>query len=382
MRQKAGNGLRGWALIALALMFAITIDVAIALQPNTSYAAEGESAALAVGSLTSDSDSALVAEQSTTAAKSKASSTSSKASSAAKSTKYKVIYRVYNPYSGEHFYTASKRERNKLVKLGWRYEGPAWMAPTSGKDVYRLYNRYTKDHFYTTDANERNKLRKRGWRSEGVCWRSSLASDSSRVPIYRQFNPFAKSGTHNYTLSKSEKSQLVKMKWRSEGVAWYGRKVKASFKDDMEVWEPGVSGDDDLDAQIESILKTHTDLSSCFSYVVGFSYISGNRFYSNPRILPDSTTIAYAKEMLANHGGNCYRFACLFCWLARGLGYSANVVSGWVPSASGGAAPHGWVEIYQNGGTYIYDPDLAHELSGYNWFGTTYASAPLVYGSW
>ncbi len=37
-----------------------------------------------------------------------------------------LMYRLYNPNTGEHFYTGSKREGNKLVDVGWNYEGIAW----------------------------------------------------------------------------------------------------------------------------------------------------------------------------------------------------------------------------------------------------------------
>ena len=36
------------------------------------------------------------------------------------------MYRLYNPNSGEHFYTASKGERNHLISLGWNDEGIGW----------------------------------------------------------------------------------------------------------------------------------------------------------------------------------------------------------------------------------------------------------------
>ena len=64
------------------------------------------------------------------------------------STKYVLLgsgdmYRVYNPNSGEHFYTSNKVEKDHLVSLGWRYEGIGWQAPTvSNYPVYRLYNAY------------------------------------------------------------------------------------------------------------------------------------------------------------------------------------------------------------------------------------------------
>ena len=39
------------------------------------------------------------------------------------------MHRLYNPNSGEHFYTASVKERDGLVSAGWKYEGVGWTAP-------------------------------------------------------------------------------------------------------------------------------------------------------------------------------------------------------------------------------------------------------------
>jgi hypothetical protein len=33
---------------------------------------------------------------------------------------------VYNPDSGEHFYTKNKAEKDHLVSVGWQDEGIAW----------------------------------------------------------------------------------------------------------------------------------------------------------------------------------------------------------------------------------------------------------------
>ncbi|MFR0591640.1 leucine-rich repeat domain-containing protein, partial [Bifidobacterium thermophilum] len=62
-----------------------------------------------------------------------------------------TMFRLYNKYTGEHFYTSSSVERDSLVKVGWRSEGTGWVAPVSGKPVYRLYNPYVPggDHHYT-----------------------------------------------------------------------------------------------------------------------------------------------------------------------------------------------------------------------------------------
>ena len=58
------------------------------------------------------------------------------------------MYRLFNPHSGEHFYTRDTGERDNLRRIGWNYRR-CWLAgaPTSGDPVYRLYNRYNGEHF-------------------------------------------------------------------------------------------------------------------------------------------------------------------------------------------------------------------------------------------
>lgn len=127
------------------------------------------------------------------------------------------MYRLYNPNSGEHFYTKTTGERDHLRSVGWRYEGFGWQAPTSGNPVYRLYNPNAGDHHYTLNAGERDHLKKAGWRDEGVSW----YSPNSGTPLFRLYNPNAKAGSHHYTPITSERDQLKKAGWRYEGVAWY-----------------------------------------------------------------------------------------------------------------------------------------------------------------
>ena len=130
------------------------------------------------------------------------------------------MHRLYNPNSGEHFYTASTQERDGLVKIGWRYEGTGWYAPTKSKSpVYRMYNPNSGDHHYTLSASERDNLKNIGWNYEGIGWYSD---DAKSVPLYRQFNPNAVVGTHNYTTSKKENDDLARIGWHAEGIAWYG----------------------------------------------------------------------------------------------------------------------------------------------------------------
>ena len=132
------------------------------------------------------------------------------------------MYRLYNPNSGEHFYTKAIGERDSLVRSGWRAEGIGWYAPEkSASTVYRLYNPHAGDHHYTMSTKERDSLVRVGWKYEGVGWYSDYAKG---VPLFRQYNPNAVSGTHNYTVSKAENNHLVGLGWRAEGIAWYGVK--------------------------------------------------------------------------------------------------------------------------------------------------------------
>lgn len=134
-----------------------------------------------------------------------------------------AMYRLYNPNSGEHFYTQNSYEQSELIKVGWSYEGVGWYAPTQGAPVYRLYNPNASDHHYTLDINEKNMLVAKGWSDEGIGFQSADPQDS--VKLFRAYNPNAKSGSHNYTAALSEQLNLVNVGWRDEGIAWYGVKV-------------------------------------------------------------------------------------------------------------------------------------------------------------
>lgn len=49
-----------------------------------------------------------------------------------KSISFSNIYRLYNPYSGEHFYTPNLDEAKKIAAVGWRWEGTAWVSSSDG----------------------------------------------------------------------------------------------------------------------------------------------------------------------------------------------------------------------------------------------------------
>lgn len=135
-----------------------------------------------------------------------------------------TLFRVYNPNSGEHFYTKDSNERNYLIKVGWHDEGTAWDTPTSGITVYRLYNPNVGDHHYTMDKKEYDHLAKVGWRKEGEAFKSVDINSKEKpigIPVYRAYNPNARTGTHNFTINTNEQKHLIKVGWRDEKIAFY-----------------------------------------------------------------------------------------------------------------------------------------------------------------
>ena len=130
-----------------------------------------------------------------------------------------AMYRLYNPNSGEHFYTSSAEERDMLVGVGWKDEGTGWIAPVSGDAVYRLYNPYAGEHHYTLSAAERDMLVSVGWNDEGIGWYSDT---NQSVPLFRVYNPNEYANNHHYTTSAAERDMLLSIGWRDEGVSWHG----------------------------------------------------------------------------------------------------------------------------------------------------------------
>ena len=132
---------------------------------------------------------------------------------------HQAMYRVYNPNSGEHFYTASEFERDHLIELGWKNEQIGWYAPVkSDAPVFRLYNPNAGEHHFTMSAVERDALVKEGWNDEGIGWYSD---ENQTVKVLRQYNPNAYANNHNYTTSQYKFDHNISLGWQDEGIAWY-----------------------------------------------------------------------------------------------------------------------------------------------------------------
>ena len=146
-----------------------------------------------------------------------------------------AMYRLYNPNSGEHFYTSAVAEKDNLASLGWADEDAAWTAPTSSDTpVYRLYNQNSGEHHYTGSAGEKDYLLSLGWNDEGIGWYSD---DDQGEPVYRLYNPNATgqyaASAHHFTKDMNEKNILIAAGWNDEGIGWYGTDESAEkYKED------------------------------------------------------------------------------------------------------------------------------------------------------
>lgn len=94
-------------------------------------------------------------------------------------------------------------------------------------------------------------------------------------------------------------------------------------------------------------------LKECYDYL--WRNIPYKRTYGIPG-RSDMDDIAYS--MLYHKCGNCFCFASTFAYIARVLGFDSRIVVGEISSIGGGMTPHGWTEVYVNGGWRICDPDM------------------------
>ncbi|MGV8957118.1 hypothetical protein [Lactococcus lactis] len=130
------------------------------------------------------------------------------------------VYRLYNPNTGEHFYTENFYEQKVLSTNGWRYEGIGWQTADSGTPVYRVYNPNAKggDHYYTMSRYEAQSLVNKGWRWDNNGKAAFYSAGNTN--LYVAYNPNAQSGAHNYTTNSYEQNSLLAQGWKYGKVAW------------------------------------------------------------------------------------------------------------------------------------------------------------------
>ena len=140
----------------------------------------------------------------------------------------KLIYRIYNIDTGEHLFTSSRKEHDKLVVEGgvvgnpWVTEGVSCIVYTEDEDidkpVYRIYNPNVEggDHHYTHSKKEAEKRVSDGWKWDfGGKPAFYTGGDKEGYRLYNKND-----GRHHYTFKEGEKNKLVKLGWEDEGKSW------------------------------------------------------------------------------------------------------------------------------------------------------------------
>ena len=147
------------------------------------------------------------------------------------------------------------------------------------------------------------------------------------------------------------------------------------------------TGDEELDGYLREIVRTKTDASMTRDQKLRalFVYVRDQFTYlARPHVEKGQTgwEEGYALELFQKGKGNCFSFAAAYYELAKAVGVEAKAVVGTVGSVR--TQDHGWVEVYTDGGTWIYDTELemAYRTRGdYRWdlCRITYATAPFTY---
>ena len=129
------------------------------------------------------------------------------------------MLRMYNPNTGEHFYTGSEEERDNLIAAGWNYEGVAFTFPANtGAPVYRLFQPSTGEHLYTMDEAEKDRLMAEGWNYENIAFNSAYDTEAVQ---HRLYNPNVTVGAYHFTFSEEEMQNLINAGWWYQGIGWY-----------------------------------------------------------------------------------------------------------------------------------------------------------------
>ncbi|MCB2187219.1 MAG: hypothetical protein KQJ78_12430 [Deltaproteobacteria bacterium] len=124
-----------------------------------------------------------------------------------------AMYRAYNPNLYYHFFTTRRTEFDNAVAHGYNDEStppPFYVmdGPGGGASaVYRLYNAYTGLHYYTKALAERLSLESLGWayeRVEGYIFGAPVAETSE---VYKLYHTTA--GRHLYTIKAGERNWIL-----------------------------------------------------------------------------------------------------------------------------------------------------------------------------
>ncbi len=137
-----------------------------------------------------------------------------------------LVYRMYDPNRGAHFFTKLLAEVEILLEWGWLHESDSDFTVVNATDedavpVYRLYNpNFGGMHYYTDNAEDAKYLASVGWNYEGISHYVYRASSTKGSPQHRLYNPNSPNGEHIWLSDESGINMLIDAGWIYEGVCW------------------------------------------------------------------------------------------------------------------------------------------------------------------
>lgn len=140
------------------------------------------------------------------------------------------VYRLYNPQSRQHLFSANSTEIDALTGsqgMGFVNEGVAYATSGSApQGLHRFFQTATGRHFYSANDQERDLIVANpasGYVYEGVAYRvyGSASPPQGGTAVVRYFDPLQ--GSHFYSASVQEQAILQSSQptWVREGIAWY-----------------------------------------------------------------------------------------------------------------------------------------------------------------
>ena len=145
------------------------------------------------------------------------------------------VYRFSAARSPDHLFTVREAQKDQLISQEadvWTFEGPAFCAYARASEpnllpVYGLRSDKLGNHFYTISEAEKDKLIRQdagAWTLEGTAFYAypEGRQPPGTKPVYRFRSDTL--GSYFYTISEAEKDKLIGQSspvWLYEGIAWY-----------------------------------------------------------------------------------------------------------------------------------------------------------------
>ena len=164
-----------------------------------------------------------------------------------------AMTRFQKPGGAGHFYTANVQEG---IGAGFAQEGPSFNLfadsneAEGATDIYRLFNPTTGKHFFTANKQEADTAAGAGYSMEGVAGEAYTTARPGTTAIERYYNPAM--GAHLYTSSPQEQETLPGLGYTREGTAFYApnqtfeaaNKIDQAYEKYLGVAEPDKEGFD------------------------------------------------------------------------------------------------------------------------------------------